>query len=113
MNRFSLIGFGVALIILMFGLCWAKEDGSTPSQLGRVVINIPSRTLWLFEDGELVKQYSVGLGRPGYMTPMGKYSVLKKIANPMWENPYLPPKANRAAPMGKNNPLGTRWMSFK
>ena len=45
------------------------------------------------------------------MTPVGQYSVISKVIDPGWENPYLPKGKVRLAP-GDDNPLGTRWIGF-
>jgi hypothetical protein len=42
---------------------------------------------------------------------VGQYSVISKVIDPGWENPYLPKGKVRLAP-GDDNPLGTRWIGF-
>lgn len=77
----------------------------------RLVINIPSRTLWVYSGDQIIRYFPVGVGRVGYMTPLGKFSIIRKVIDPGWENPYLPNGRVRLAP-GEDNPLGTRWMGF-
>lgn len=77
----------------------------------RVVINIPSRTLWVYQGNKIVRYFPVGVGRPGFMTPVGQYKVISKVIDPGWENPYLGKGKMRLAP-GDENPLGTRWIGF-
>lgn len=77
----------------------------------RVVINIPSRTLWVYEGERIIRYFPVGVGRPGFPTPVGKFSIIRKVLDPGWENPYLSAGEMRLAP-GQDNPLGTRWMGF-
>ena len=77
----------------------------------RVVINIPSRTLWVYQGNKIVRYFPVGVGRPGFMTPIGHYKVISKVIDPGWENPYLGKGKMRLAP-GDENPLGTRWIGF-
>lgn len=77
----------------------------------RLVINIPSRTLWVYSGDQIIKYFPVGVGRVGYMTPLGKFQIIRKVLDPGWENPYLPSGKVRLAP-GEDNPLGTRWMGF-
>ncbi|MEM0950962.1 MAG: L,D-transpeptidase [Cyanobacteria bacterium P01_H01_bin.74] len=89
-----------------------KPDAVSQKKARRVVINIPSRTLWVYEGNKITHYFPVGLGRPGFMTPVGEYSIIRKVLNPGWENPYQKKNAARIAP-GKYNPLGTRWMGFK
>jgi len=77
----------------------------------RVVINIPSRMLTVYYGDEIARHFPVGVGRIGYITPMGHFKVIRKIQNPGWENPYKALGKMRIAP-GEENPLGTRWIGF-
>lgn len=78
-----------------------------------IVINIPSRTLDYQENGKTLKTYPVGVGRPGFPTPLGNYRVIRRIIHPTWENPYKANGAVRIKGGTRNNPLGTRWIGFK
>jgi len=90
----------------------AGASAAAPDSLEtRLVINIPSRTLWVYEGNRIVDYFPVGVGKPGFMTPVGKYSIISKVMYPGWENPYMPKGKVRLAP-GEKNPLGTRWMGF-
>ena len=77
----------------------------------KILINIPSHTLELFENNAAIKTYTIGVGKPYFPTPVGKFKVISKIKNPVWENPYKPAGAVRIK-SGKNNPLSTRWIGF-
>ncbi len=76
-----------------------------------IVINIPSRQLWVYHGDDIYRFFPVGVGRNGFITPIGEFHVLRKVINPGWENPYLASGKVRIAP-GGNNPLGTRWIGF-
>jgi hypothetical protein len=76
-----------------------------------IKINIPSRTLWVYQGERIVRHFPVGVGRVGFPTPTGKFSVIRKVEDPGWENPYLSSGKMRLAP-GEDNPLGTRWIGF-
>jgi hypothetical protein len=78
----------------------------------RIEINVAECRLRLLEGNKVLATYPVGLGRPGFRTPVGSHQVLRMVDNPSWENPYKAPGASRikAGPM---NPLGTRWIGFK
>lgn len=76
-----------------------------------IVINVPSRTLTLFEGTKVLATYPVGVGRQAFPTPIGQFKVLRKVANPAWENPYKASGAQQIA-AGYGNPLGTRWIGF-
>lgn len=77
----------------------------------RILINIPSRTLELWQGQKIKKTYRIGVGRSKFPTPIGRFRVISKIRNPGWENPYKPAGKVKIKP-GKGNPLGTRWMGF-
>lgn len=79
-----------------------------------IIINIPDKTLYYFKEGELVHSFPVGLGRPSWMTPEGKFAVISKQKDPTW---YVPKSIQREmkmkgdvvkdiVPPGPDNPLG-------
>lgn len=111
LNRFFKGLQGAALVVLLLLNCIGVV-GAAPLPHAKVVINIPSRTLWLYDRDELVRYYPVGVGRVGFPTPLGQHRVIRKISHPGWENPYKPKGAVRIK-AGKGNPLGTRWIGFK
>lgn len=99
-------------LILFVSLMLANGVSASSIKDTRIVINIPSRTLWLYAGDQLVRYYPVGVGRPGFLTPLGRHQVIRKVSYPGWENPYKPAGRVRIRPGGRN-PLGTRWMGFK
>lgn len=84
---------------------------AAPAVDAKIVINIPSRTLWLFSGEKVVRSYPVGLGQQNFPTPEGKFRVINKVLDPTFENPFKP-SGRRAIGPGKGNPLGTRWIGF-
>lgn len=89
----------------------SAEPPLSNEPVNHVVINIPSRTLWVYQGTRVVRYFPVGVGRNGFMTPVGKFSIISKVIDPGWENPYKGKGKFRLAP-GDDNPLGTRWMGF-
>lgn len=71
-----------------------------------IVINIPSRTLGLYVQGELQKEYPVAVGKASTRTPLGTYTVMNKIVNPYYRKGNIPGGSPK-------NPLGVRWIGFK
>lgn len=98
------LGFGVSAIP-------AIQARAEQIEASKLVINIPSRTVWVYVGNNIVRYFPVGLGKPGFMTPIGKYSITNKVIDPGWEHPYVGKGKIRIAP-GAGNPLGTRWMGF-
>jgi L,D-transpeptidase ErfK/SrfK len=80
-----------------------------------ILINVPQRLLFYFEDGRLVSWYPVALGQPGsWQTPTGSYQVVTKEKDPVWEVPAsiqeeMRRKGERVqttVAAGPENPLG-------
>ncbi|GAB4389396.1 MAG: L,D-transpeptidase family protein [Thermodesulfovibrionales bacterium] len=82
-----------------------------------IVINLAEMRLYHFvnpEGARLVKTYPIGIGREGFDTPTGEFSVVQKIKDPPWivpesiraEKPELP----AVVPPGPDNPLGSHAM---
>ena len=45
-------------------------------------ISLSARTLSLAQNGRQVRQFPVGVGRPGHETPVGSYTIAVKRPNP-------------------------------
>lgn len=86
-----------------------------------IVINLPQRLLFHFENGRLAAWYPVGLGQPGsWQTPSGSYRVVSREKNPIWRVPDSIREEMRrngervrmrVAP-GADNPLGHHWIGL-
>lgn len=85
-----------------------------------LLINLPQRMLYYFQDGNLVAAYPVGLGKPSWPTPMGEFSVLDKATNMPW---FVPKSIQEEmireghivkakVPPGLSNPLGKHWIGL-
>jgi hypothetical protein len=70
-------------------------------------LNLPSTSLFYYEDGKLVKRYKVGIGRNFEETPVGQFKVAVKVLDPTWY-----PTGRKPVPPGPANPLGTRWIGL-
>jgi L,D-transpeptidase ErfK/SrfK len=81
------------------------ETASPPLQL---ILDRRSRLLKVMEGGRERRRFLVGVGMPGWETPVGSFSVIEKTAYPIWEHPA---KGVRIPP-GPTNPLGSRWIGF-
>jgi hypothetical protein len=84
---------------------------STASALAgpSITVNLPSRTIELFSDNKLIKEFPVAIGKASTPTPLGDYSIILKEVNPTW---YIPQQPGKFIPSGPDNPLGYRWMGF-
>jgi lipoprotein-anchoring transpeptidase ErfK/SrfK len=85
-----------------------------------IIVNIPDRTLYYFQQGVLVSSLPVAVGSPTknekyvWQTPLGKFRITAKMKNPTWT---VPPsiqaemeehgkEAVASVPPGPENPLG-------
>jgi lipoprotein-anchoring transpeptidase ErfK/SrfK len=85
-----------------------------------IIVNIPDRTLYYFQQGVLVTSLPVALGSPTknekyiWQTPVGKFRITAKIKDPTWT---VPPSIQTEmeeqgkdiltrVPAGPENPLG-------
>lgn len=85
-----------------------------------IVINIPDRMLYLFQNSDLVFSAAVALGTPTktdqfvWETPVGKFKIVNKTKDPTWTVPPSIQEEMRLSgkevitsiPPGKDNPLG-------
>jgi lipoprotein-anchoring transpeptidase ErfK/SrfK len=78
----------------------------------RIVINAPAYRMDVFQDGQLLKTYKVGIGYPEFPLPTGMRRAETIIFNPTWTPPDEPWvkgkfKAGEKVDAGsKDNPLG-------
>ncbi|MDT4895719.1 MAG: L,D-transpeptidase ErfK/SrfK [Acidobacteriota bacterium] len=80
----------------------------------RIVVNAPAYRMDVFENGQLVKSYKVGIGYPEFPLPTGTRKAATIIFNPTWTPPDEPwvESANKVKPGekieagSKLNPLG-------
>ena len=85
-----------------------------------ILINIPQRMLFNFSQGQLLAAYPVGLGKPDWPTPEGKFKIYQKETNKTWEVPKSIQEEMRResqivraeVPPGPDNPLGKHWLGL-
>jgi len=85
-----------------------------------IIINIPDRTLYRFEGGQLKDYYFIAAGKPTWQTPLGDFVIKTKAKDPTW---YVPPSIQQEmeeegkevlveVPPGAENPLGKYWLQL-
>jgi L,D-transpeptidase ErfK/SrfK len=100
---------------------WVDNHHLVPEVLqSGIIINLPQRMLFYFQDGKLVSAYPVGLGKPSWPTVQGSFHVVSLEKNPVW----LVPKSIQEemaresqivedrVPPGPDNPLGFFWIGL-
>jgi lipoprotein-anchoring transpeptidase ErfK/SrfK len=80
-----------------------------------LLTRIGENKLYLYEDGKIVREWTVATGLPEYMTPTGLFEVTELRYEPTWINPSpdgwgkdMP----EMIPPGPNNPLGVRAINW-
>ncbi|WP_066504344.1 L,D-transpeptidase [Abyssisolibacter fermentans] len=70
-----------------------------------IIVNIAQRIL-ILKEGDNLKEYPIAVGKSATPTPLGEYNVINKAVNPYYKK--LDIKGG-----SEENPLGSRWISFK
>jgi L,D-transpeptidase ErfK/SrfK len=81
-----------------------------------IVINLAEMRLYWFPPSGQVVTMPIGIGSQGWMSPLGRTTVVRKRINPTWvpppsvraEDPELP----ATVPPGPDNPLGTHALDL-
>ena len=83
-NRIALFGVPIAtaLVIGLGALRTPATDGSLT-----LVADLSAKRLTVRQDGEVVRQYDIGIGTDSHPTPTGEYSIQKIVWNPAWVPP--------------------------
>ena len=72
----------------------------------RIVASLTDRKLVLMDGNRVVKVYDTAVGKPSTPSPAGSYTVVAKVANPVYR------AHKQDVPPGPNNPVGTRWIGL-
>lgn len=78
------------------------------AQTVRLRLSLSDKRVYVYRGDSLETSYPVAIGRPGWETPTGEFSVFSQIVDPGWTNPLT---GEVMAP-GPDNPLGERWIAF-
>jgi lipoprotein-anchoring transpeptidase ErfK/SrfK len=71
-----------------------------------IVVSLEDRKLALVEDGEVKKVYTVAVGKPSTPSPVGTFTIERRVANPTYHHD------GKTVLPGPGNPVGTRWMGL-
>ena len=89
----------------------AMATQKTTEQTARVqkmtiVVSLEDRKLALVEDGQVKKIYTVAIGKPATPSPVGKFTIQRRVKNPVYQHD------GKVIQPGPGNPVGTRWMGL-
>ena len=83
----------------------AQASAQTISQR-LIVVSLKDRKLALVEDGQVRKIYRVAVGKPSTPSPMGTFTIERRVANPVYQHD------GKTVQPGPANPVGTRWIGL-
>ena len=83
-------------------------SGSHDARSVRLHLSLSQRLLSVYQGERLLSTYSVAVGREGWRTPTGEFTVFQKERDPIWQNPLT----GEVIPPGPHNPLTSRWIGF-
>jgi len=99
----------ILLVLFLFPLSSPVFAELNPDLIApHIIINLPSRTLELYSNNSLIKDYPIAIGKPSTPSPLGNFQIIEKEVDPWW----FPPRTGQSIPSGPDNPLGYRWMGF-
>jgi len=92
------------------GAYWPGEPGGV-----HINVSLGERKLYLKNGGNVVETYTIGVGKPGYETPVGDYSIRTIIWNPPWNPPDEAWAADKEPqpPGAAENPMKTVKIIFR
>jgi lipoprotein-anchoring transpeptidase ErfK/SrfK len=103
MTAFKLIR--LAMVVAAATLLSSRAVSQTsPKRL--IVVSLEDRKLALVEDGKILKIYDVAVGKPSTPSPIGTFTIERRVANPTYHH-----DGSTVLP-GPGNPVGTRWMGL-
>jgi lipoprotein-anchoring transpeptidase ErfK/SrfK len=111
------IGLVAAVLMAHAGMAPAQQSESqqpattttaaeTNPTKREIVVSLEDHKLALVENGQVVKIYPVAVGKPSTPSPVGTFTIARRVANPTYHH-----DGKTIAP-GPGNPVGTRWMGL-
>ena len=99
---------GTAMVVAAQALAQstAKQDESAKTPKRVIVVSLEDRKLALVEDGQVKKVYTVAVGKPSTPSPVGTFTIERRVANPTYRH------NGKTVLPGPGNPVGTRWMGL-
>src|SRR5215469_900794 len=97
-------GWAAAAVVAMGMAAAAAAAQDTTKRM--VVVSLEDRKLALVEDGQVKKIYPVAVGKPSTPSPVGTFTIERRVANPVYHH------EGKTVQPGPGNPVGTRWMGL-
>ncbi|MDX2099901.1 MAG: L,D-transpeptidase [Leptolyngbyaceae cyanobacterium bins.59] len=81
---------------------------SAPASLW-LQVSLRNRQATLFSDNQAIRKYRIGVGRPGWETPVGTFQISQMQYNPTWISPFTNEVISGGSP---RNPMRHYWIGF-
>jgi lipoprotein-anchoring transpeptidase ErfK/SrfK len=81
------------------------------TMLPTIVVHVDTNRLDLYDGFRVTHSWDVATAKPGWVTPVGEWTLYQKRENPTWYNPALDSWGAglpAVVPGGPGNPMGTR-----
>jgi len=72
----------------------------------RIVASLTEHKLVVLDGDRVVKVYQTAVGKPTTPSPVGEFTVINMVANPVYK------AHGQDVAAGSNNPVGTRWIGL-
>jgi lipoprotein-anchoring transpeptidase ErfK/SrfK len=96
----------LAIVATVFIVVAAQAIAQQIQVKREIVVSLQDRKLALLEDGEVKKVYPVTVGKPSTPSPIGTFTIERRVKNPTYSHD------GKTVPPGPGNPVGTRWMGL-
>jgi lipoprotein-anchoring transpeptidase ErfK/SrfK len=88
------------------GATAVANTNKADAEMRVIVVSLEDRKLALVEDGQVKKVYAVAIGKPSTPSPVGTFTVMRRVKNPVYQH------EGKTIQPGPANPVGTRWMGL-
>jgi lipoprotein-anchoring transpeptidase ErfK/SrfK len=102
----SVILSRLVMVAAVVGILAVQAYAQQARASREIVVSLEDRKLALIEDGQVLKVYSVGVGKPSTPSPVGTFTIERRVKNPTYTHD------GKTVLPGPNNPVGTRWMGL-
>lgn len=91
-RRVMLYALAPVVLAAIPGTYWltgrrAANENRAEAQSLRILVDLSTRRLKLYDSDTLVYQYDISVGSPRYPTPPGRYHIRRIVWNPAWKPP--------------------------
>jgi hypothetical protein len=97
---------GNLAMIAMTAMLLVSQANAQDAVKRVIVVSLEDHKLALVEDGQMMKVYTVAVGKPTTPSPVGTFTIERRVANPTYQH------NGKIVPPGPRNPVGTRWMGL-